>query len=290
MVAAKAAHKIIYNDVGESLIESLDRHAGKPVILRARRGMGKSLVLDRIAQQQGRLTAKVNLFKSAKGRQFFGSYHPTSDGTLEWSDQAWTELCRPNPDCSYPSQACVCTKSMLIIDEINRGNEDIQARLLSMTEDARPYIVLFEKGNDAFPIHPNVWITGTMNPIGNGYSTSPLDSALEDTFRFYNIDKPITDEAAVLDGILLSSKWCDTATRLMNMASDLRATEETYMSTRGLTMTAKSILYGEDIVDAIKLNFVNMLDSSSWGTVDAVIRSHFDKEWAKQGGITNLSF
>ena len=55
-------------------------------------------------------------------------------------------------------------------------------------------------------------------------------------------------------------------------------------------MTAKSILYGEDIVDAIKLNFVNMLDSSNWGTVDAVIRSHFDKEWAKQGGITNLSF
>ena len=289
-MAQQPVHKIIYNDMGNSLIESLERHAGKPVILRARRGMGKSLVLDRIAKNQGRQVAKVNLFKSAKGRQFFGGYHPQPDGTLAWSDQAWTELCRPNPDCSYPSQACVCTKSMLIIDEINRGNEDIQARLLSMTEDGRPYIVLFEKGNDAFPLHPNVWVTGTMNPVGGGYSTSPLDSALEDRFRFYNVDKPITDEVAVLDGILLNSKWGTTAEQLMNMATDLRQKEETYMSTRALTMTAKSVLYGENIVDAIKLNFVNMLDPTSWSIVDAVIRTHFDAEWSKQGGIANLSF
>lgn len=288
MTTATASHKIIYNDLGNALIESLERHSDKPVVLRARRGMGKSLVLDQIAKRQERRTAKVNLFKSAKGRQFFGSYHPNPDGTLGWADQAWTELCRPDADCGYPSRACTCPKSMLIIDEINRGNEDIQARLLSMTEDGRPYIVLFEKGNDAFALHPNVWITGTMNPVGNGYSTSPLDAALEDRFRFYNVDKPITDEKSVLEGILPNDT--ETAERLLNMSEDLRQREETYMSTRALTMTAKSVHYGEEIVNAIKLNFVNMLDASHWSIVDTIVRTHFDSEWSKTGGVSNLSF
>jgi MoxR-like ATPase len=289
--ATKPQHKIMYNDTGKALIDSITRHEGKPLILRARKGMGKSVVLEQIGRKQGRKIAKVNLFKTAKARTFFGSYYPnTNDFGLHWEDQVWTELCRPSEDCSYPAEACICDKTMLIIDEINRGNEDIQARLLSMTEDGRPYIVLLEKGNDAFTIHPNVWMVGTMNPIGGGYSTNPLDAALEDRFRFYEVDNPIADEQVILDGLLPKDSHGEMSGRLMNFALDLRKSEETYMSTRGVTMIAKSLLYGEPVVQAIKVNYLNMLTPEQRAPVDAIVRTHFDAEWKASGGISNLLF
>lgn len=289
--AVKPQHKIMYNATGEALIASLERHEGKPLILRARKGMGKSVALEQVGRKQGRKIAKVNLFKTAKARTFFGSYYPDPvTGGLVWKDQVWTELCRPEDDCNFPNQACICPKTMLIIDEINRGNEDIQARLLSMTEDGRPYIVLLEKGNDSFVIHPNVWMVGTMNPVGGGYSTNPLDAALEDRFRFYEVDNPIADELVILKGLLPAAQHDKMARRLMNFCKDLRKQEETYMSTRGVTMIAKSLLYGEPILEAIKVNYLNMLSPEIRGQVDAVVRTHFDKEWTDGGGLTKLLF
>jgi len=289
--AAKPRHEIRYNATGQALMESLERHEGKPLILRARKGMGKSVVLEQIGRRQGRKIAKVNLFKTAKARTFFGSYYPnTNDFGLHWEDQVWTELCRPQDGCNFPEQTCICPKTMLIIDEINRGNEDIQARLLSMTEDGRPYIVLLEKGNDAFVIHPNVWMVGTMNPIGGGYSTNPLDAALEDRFRFYEVDNPIADELVILKGLLPKESHDKMASRLMNFCKDLRKNEETYMSTRGVTMIAKSVLYGEPVIQAIKVNYLNMLSPEQRAPVDAVVRTHFDQEWTESGGLGKLLF
>jgi MoxR-like ATPase len=284
----------MYNDTGKALIASISRHEGKPLILRARKGMGKSVVLEQIGRKQGRKIAKVNLFKTAKARTFFGSYYPnTNDFGLHWEDQVWTELCRPAETCKWgngTAEPCTCEKTMLIIDEINRGNEDIQARLLSMTEDGRPYIVLLEKGNDAFVIHPNVWMVGTMNPIGGGYSTNPLDAALEDRFRFYEVDNPIADESVILDGLLPAAQFKDMSKRLMNFCLDLRKQEDTYMSTRGVTMIAKSILYGEPLLAAIKVNYLNMLSPDQRTPVDGIIRTHFAKEWRKSGGVNTLLF
>ena len=295
-VQDKQAHRVIYNETGNTLIKSIVRHEGKPLVLQARRGMGKSIVLEQIGRALDYRVEKVNLFKSAKARTFFGSHYPNQDGTgLHWEDQVWTELCRPVHDCeygieSYDKNSCSCPKSMLIIDEINRGNEDIQARLLSMTEDSKPYIVLIEKGNDAFELHPNLWLVGTMNPLGGGYSTNPLDAALQDRFRFYEIDKPIADEQVFISEILPVSKYKDMAAKLLNFAEELRKNEDTYMSTRVLAATAKSVVYGEPIISALKVNYINMLNPQVRGKIDPVIRMFFEKDWDNTGGLSSLKF
>ena len=289
-------HRIIYNDVGNNLIQSLVRHEGKPLVLLARRGMGKSVVLEQIGRNLDYRVEKVNLFKSAKARTFFGSYYPSTNGnSLHWEDQVWTEICRPDDECVFGTESinkddCICPKSMLIIDEINRGNEDIQARLLSMTEDGRPYKVLIEKGNDAFELHPKVWLVGTMNPLGGGYSTNPMDAALQHRFRFYEIDEPIADEPVVMKEILPASSHGNMWEKLLNFAKELRGTEETYMSTRVLTATAKSVVYGEPVIQALKVNFINMLQPQSRTKLDPVIRMFFDEEWSKTGGLQSLKF
>lgn len=289
-VNTKAKHEILYNEVGQQLWASIVRHEGHPTVLLARRGMGKSVVLEQIGAKLGYKIAKVNLFKSAKARTFFGSYYPAPDGTLKWEDQVWTEICRPSETCLWPGEKCICEKAMLIIDEINRGNEDIQSRLLSMTEDGRPYIVLLEKGNDAFSLHPNVWLAGTMNPLGGGYSTNPVDAALQDRFRFYEINEPIADETQIMKGLLPEAEFGKMWESLLNFAVDLRGNEDTYMSTRCLTMTAKSVLYGEPVIAAIKLNYINMLQPQIRKNIDGVMRQHFDKEWITSGGLQKLKF
>jgi hypothetical protein len=55
-------------------------------------------------------------------------------------------------------------------------------------------------------------------------------------------------------------------------------------------MIAKSLLYGEPVVQAIKVNYLNMLTPEQRAPVDAIVRTHFDAEWKASGGISNLLF
>lgn len=280
------------SDYGNKVKSVLQKFCPNPVILISGPGSGKTKMMELLAKEMGYKRVGVMFNSQSPAKVVFGNFYPTKsagEGLLEWQDGRMVKALRPLPNCKWidgqPKQLCICPKTMIHIDEFNRQDEDVQVRWLTVLEDTGRWMHLVENHQEEFPVHPNVWVVGTMNPQGQSVTINPIEPALLDRLRIIEVDSPMVNEKKVLSEILPSPLYdADLTTKLISMARESRRNEETAISTRALVMIAKSLVYGVKLDAAIKINLLNTsTPRDKWDTIDALYKQFFLDD-VKYGG------
>ena len=144
------------------------------------------------------------------------------------------------------------TGGLFLADEQNTATSEVLTRIFGLL-DYSDELVVFEN-NEVLPVHPNFWYIGTMNPVGNGYTTQQMDKALEQRFTMkqeIGFDRPVVDEEAMVYGILGKDK--EFTERMLSWVHTLRTEgNNTMISSRELSDISTMISCGLPIKKAIE--------------------------------------
>ena len=144
------------------------------------------------------------------------------------------------------------TGGLFLADEQNRATSEVLTRIFGLL-DYSDELVVFDN-NEVLPVHPNFWYIGTMNPVGNGYTTQQMDKALEQRFTMkqeIGFDRPVVDEEAMVYGILGKDK--EFTERMLSWVHTLRTEgNNTMISSRELSDISTMISCGLPIKKAIE--------------------------------------
>mgnify|MGYP003133512664 CR=1 FL=1 len=296
---------IVYTPYAEGLKNVLKAHENEPAYLQGAAGTGKSLLAQILGRETNKsvinrvtFTAKMDVAMTL-GNRFPTNMWQASDGTvvattgigedmseykhlgigLDWRDGVVTRMARETG-----------SGGMLVLDELPKAPPEFVNRLHEILEDEFPTMTIYENAEDQAPVNKDLWVIATGNPVGGGYFNNPLDKALLDRMRVFNINKPIADESKILEGLLPEKFFGETAIKLERAAKTLRDNEETAISTRALIMIAKSILRGVNPVAAFQINYFNTLTKDGSEQAEAAVQTHFFADWAKFGPVAILGY
>ena len=310
LASAKALSKfeIIYTPYAEGLKAVCKAHINEPIYLNGVAGTGKSLLCQILGVETGKkvinrvtFTAKMDVAMTL-GNRYPTNMWQTPEGTvvsdtgmgkdmsmhkflgigLAWRDGIVTRMAR--------STETGGTGGMLVLDELPKAPPEFVNRLHEILEDEFPTMTLYENAEDQAAVNDDLWIMATGNPVGGGYFNNPLDKALLDRMRVFNVNKPIADEEKILAGLVPEKFFGDTAQHLIRAAKTLRDNEETAISTRALIMVGKSLLRGVNVVSAFQINYFNTLNPDSAAKAEAAVQTHFFADWEKHGPTTVLGY
>ena len=296
---------IVYTEYAEGLKDVLKAHINEPAYLQGAAGTGKSLLAQILGKETNKsvinrvtFTAKMDVAMTL-GNRFPTNMWQASDGTvvattgigedmseykhlgigLDWRDGVVTRMARETG-----------SGGMLVLDELPKAPPEFVNRLHEILEDEFPTMTIYENAEDQAPVNKDLWVIATGNPVGGGYFNNPLDKALLDRMRVFNINKPIADEGKILEGLLPEKFFGETALKLERAAKTLRDQEETAISTRALIMVAKSVLRGVNPVSAFQINYFNTLSMDSAEKAESAVQTHFFADWAKFGPVSILGY
>lgn len=196
-------------------------------------GSGKSHIARHIAYKNKSPYMRVNLNGATVPEDLVGQWIPNSNPDIEskyvWQDGTLTMFMRYG--------------GIFVVDEINMAPADILSLFHSITDDERR-LVLTNKDGEVVHAHPDFYLIATMNVGYEG--TKPLNLALKDRFRIFQIDYNKTTERKL--GI--SNELIDVADSLRNSESI-----ETPVSTRDLLKFEKDIhIFGKMVAREFFIN------------------------------------
>tara|TARA_R100000951_G_scaffold81001_2_gene68786 strand:- start:12 stop:1517 length:1506 start_codon:yes stop_codon:yes gene_type:complete len=297
--------RIIYTEFAEKLKEVCKAHINEPIYFQGAAGTGKSLMAQVLGAETDKqvinrvtFTAKMDVAMTL-GNKFPTSMWRAPDGEviaksaigenmagyeflgigLDWRDGVVTKMARQSG-----------TGGMLVLDELPKAPPEFVNRLHEILEDEFPTMTIYENAEDQVSVNKDLWVVATGNPVGGGYFNNPLDKALLDRMRVFNIDKPVADEEQILNGLLPEKFFGDTTKHLLRAAKTLRDSEETAISTRALIMVAKSILRGVGVVPAFQVNFFNTMPKDRAERAESAVQTQFFEDWNKYGPASKLQY
>lgn len=298
--------RIIYTEYAEKLKEICKAHVNEPIYFQGAAGTGKSLMAQVLGAETGKkVINRVTFTAKMDVAMTLGNKYPTSmwrhkvtgqvianSGIgedmnqyeflgigLDWRDGVVTKMARS-----------AGTGGMLVLDELPKAPPEFVNRLHEILEDEFPTMTIYENAEDQAPVNKDLWVVATGNPVGGGYFNNPLDKALLDRMRVFNIDKPVADEQQILEGLLPKKFFGDTTEHLLRAAKTLRDNEETAISTRALIMVAKSILRGIGVVPAFQINFFNTMPKDRAERAESAVQTQFFEDWNKYGPASKLQY
>lgn len=140
---------------------------------------------------------------------------------------------------------------MFLADEQNRALMEVLSRLFNLLDYSNEFEV--PENNEVIPVHPNFWYIGTMNPVGNGYTTNQLDKALEQRFTVkyeFGFDEPMIDEENMIFNLLGKDK--EFSERMMSWVNTIRKEGSgTVISSREISDICSMISNGLGIKESI---------------------------------------
>ena len=239
-------NSVYFNKKGELLKKEIKEMAPYPVGLSGPTGWGKTVLAREVAKELGQEFTAINLHRGMNIDWLIGAWHPMPiDGggiTIEWRDGVLTDAIR--------------TGKVFLAEELTRAPEDAVSRLFGLLDSGFRTWTMPEGNMRDIPVDDRFWFIATYNPVGRGYQTSRLDTALNNRFvATFPIVEAIADEEKILADIvdnedaktiLKFTKECRDAAQKGNDAA-------ANLPTRDVVMMGRLMAKGYSLVKAVEL-------------------------------------
>jgi len=236
---AVAGHAFALNADGQQIADEIERVYPDPVLLLGGSGLGKSMLAKHLADKVGGGFVSINADEGMRLEPIVGTWRPQpldQGVTVEWEDGALTSAVRDG--------------GVFLFEEISRAPQELLSRLFGLLDSDNRSWNLIERGGDAVTVNADYWFIATGNPVGRGYNTRRLDTALLNRFAaIYEIDQPLAPEPDILKAYAPAH----VVDGLIKFATDCRSNRDTYVSTRDLVQAARLIQRGFDPVRAVEV-------------------------------------
>jgi len=233
---------------------------GKQVLLSGASGSGKTELPMYLVKHLNSLknvsSRKLDIFDMAVSNpeaNFKGQMHMTN-GTTEFVYSRFAKKIQE------PHQ-------VIVLDEVNRGDLDVQNMLMPLFDGRRTLFV--ERGHtEEIKAHPTTVFWATAN-VGNEFAgTNMIDLAFLQRFHVVEVPFPKPeDEVKVLE--MRTGVEHDSAVKLVKLAGKVRENPSIKpISTRQLIFTSELIVAGYPVVKAIELSILTQYPTDGFSGGD----------------------
>jgi hypothetical protein len=232
-----SGHAFALNADGQRIADEIERVYPDPVLLLGGSGLGKSMLAKHLADKVGGGFVSINAHEGMRLEPIVGTWRPQpldQGVTVEWEDGALTSAVRDG--------------GVFLFEEISRAPQELLSRLFGLLDSDNRSWSLIERGGDAVTVNADYWFIATGNPVGKGYATRKLDTALLNRFAaIYEINEPLAPESDILTAYAPAR----VVAGLIKFATDCRNNQDSYVSTRDLVQAARLIQRGFDAERAV---------------------------------------
>ena len=212
-----------------------------PILVRGPSGTGKTVYARHLARKYGaHHLGAMNFSEHMRMDTIFGQPVPIGNGQIGWNDGKATAAARHG--------------GFLLLEEFTRSGE-AASRAFSVLDQVERSLYLPENPFEAeVPVHPDFWVIATANPVGMGYTTKEMDTAMRSRFLVIEANFPFADELKVITDIVGPTK----AAMIVDMFETLRSGGLFYPNTRDMVKLCRLVAGGIPFRRAAESSLITM--------------------------------
>lgn len=153
-----------------------------PVMLRGHTGTGKTHLVEKLAENEGKILHRINFTGQSTTEDMLGKHLADTTRGVYWVDGLITRAMRNG--------------EWVVLDELNMALPEILSRLHSIVGESGT-LVLTEKDGEIVQAHPDFRVFGTMNPSGEYMGTKELNGAFLSRWVIEDVE-PAKDEVEII--------------------------------------------------------------------------------------------